>query len=204
MAKDEPLESKLGLDIGENRSREARMDRLEALLQRCRAGDQEALEELIRRWERKLFYYVQRLVEHEPDAWDILQQTWMRVLKGIGGVRDADKLVPWIYRVARNTALTHRKSLLAKDRYVDHETVVETLPESDAREEVWTAEQVHWGMEELSVHHRDALTLFFLNDLSMEEMAVVLGVSMGTVKSRLFYAKKALGAVLLEKIRSES
>jgi RNA polymerase sigma-70 factor (ECF subfamily) len=47
-------------------------------LRRCRAGDAEALEELIRRWEGKLFYYVRRLVADEADAWDILQQTWAR------------------------------------------------------------------------------------------------------------------------------
>ena len=180
------------------------MDRLEALLQRCRAGDREALEELIRRCERKLFYYLRRLVEDEADAWDILQQTWIRVLKGIGGVRDSDKLLPWIYRVARNRALTHRKSLLSRQRREDPETAVETLAEPHAYEETWTAEEIHCGLQELSVHHRDALTLFYLQDLSLEGMAVVLGVSIGTVKSRLFYAKKALGLALLEKIRSDS
>src|SRR3954452_7023482 len=81
------------------------MGRLEALLRRCRAGDAEALEELIRRWERKLFYYVRRLVADEPDAWDILQQTWARVVKGTGNVRDSEKLIPWLYRIARNVAL---------------------------------------------------------------------------------------------------
>jgi RNA polymerase sigma-70 factor, ECF subfamily len=179
------------------------MDRLEALLQRCRAGDPEALEELIRRWERKLFYYVRRLVEHEPDAWDILQQTWMRVLKGIGGVRDPDKVVPWIYRVARNTALSHRQSLLARERWVDREASVEELAKVHERETDWTAEDVHRGLESLSAHHRDALTLFFLDDLSIEEMAEVMGVSNGTVKSRLHYGKKALKESL-EIMRSKS
>jgi RNA polymerase sigma-70 factor (ECF subfamily) len=56
----------------------------------------------------------------------------------------------------------------------------------------WTPEEVHHGLQTLSAHHRDALTLFFLQDLSIDEMADVLGVSPGTVKSRLFYGKKAL------------
>jgi RNA polymerase sigma-70 factor (ECF subfamily) len=87
---------------------------------------------------------------------------------------------------------------------MDHETAVDALAEPDAREEAWTAEEIHSGLERLSVHHRDALTLFFLQDLSPEEMAGVLGVSIGTVKSRVFYAKKALGLVLLQTTRSES
>src|SRR4051812_1532047 len=91
----------------------------EALLRRCPAQDEEALEELIRRWEQKLFYYVRRLVPCEADAWDVLQQTWVRVVNGIGGMRDANKLAPWLYRVARNTAFSHQKSLLAHERYVD-------------------------------------------------------------------------------------
>jgi RNA polymerase sigma-70 factor (ECF subfamily) len=165
---------------------------MEALLRRCRAGDREALEELIRRWERKLFYYVRRLVADEADAWDILQQTWARVIKGIGGVRDSDKLAPWLYRVARNTALSHRASLLAQERWVDRTAVVEEVAAADIRETQWTPEEVHRGLETLSAHHREALTLFFLEDLSIDEMASVLGVSEGTVKSRLFYGKKAL------------
>ncbi len=168
------------------------MGRLEALLRRCRAGDVEALEELIRRWERKLFYYVRRLVPDESDAWDVLQQTWVRMLKGIGTVRDAETLVPWLYRVARNAAFSHRKSLMTRTRWIDREANVEELADVEALEAGWTAEEVHHGMEELSVPHRDVLTLFFLNDLSIKEIAEVMGVSEGTVKSRLFYAKKAL------------
>ena len=57
---------------------------VELYSQERQAGDREALEELIRRWERQLFYYVRRLVVNESDAWDILQQTWTRVIKGIG------------------------------------------------------------------------------------------------------------------------
>jgi RNA polymerase sigma-70 factor (ECF subfamily) len=177
------------------------MGRLEALLRRCRAGDREALEELIRRWERKLFYYIRRLVADEADAWDILQQTWARVVKGIHTVRDSEKLVSWLYRVARNTTLSHRASLLARERWVDRTAAVEELAGDEIREAQWSAEEVHRGLDTLSAHHRDALTLFFLQDLSIEEMAGVLGVSEGTVKSRLFYGKKALRESL-EKLRS--
>ena len=168
------------------------MTRLEALLRRCRAGDREALEELIRRWERQLFYYVRRLVAHEADAWDVLQQTWARVIKGIGGLHDSEKLAAWLYRVARNTALSHRASLLAQEHWVDRAAQVADLAIAESREGPWSPEEVHRGLDMLSVHHRDALTLFFLQDLSIEEMAGVLGVSEGTVKSRLFYGKRAL------------
>ena len=179
------------------------MGQLEALLQRCRAGDEEAMEELIRRWERKLFYYARRLVANEADAWDVLQLTWVRVIKGIRKVRDSQKLVPWLYRVTRNTTISHRASLLAQGRWVDHATPVEEQSAGKAGEALWTAEDVHWGLEGISVHHRDALTLFFLDDLTIEEIADVMGVSEGTVKSRLHYGKKAMKR-MLEKMRSQS
>jgi RNA polymerase sigma-70 factor (ECF subfamily) len=177
------------------------MDRLGALLRRCHAGDGEALEELIRRWERKLFYYVRRLVAGEADAWDVLQETWTRVVRGIRSVRDPDKLVPWMYRVARNAALSHRQSLLARERFVDREADIDALIESRPAETQWSPQDVHQAMERLSAHHRDALTLFFLEEFSIDDMAAVLEVSPGTVKSRLFYAKAALREVM-EKTRS--
>jgi RNA polymerase sigma-70 factor, ECF subfamily len=179
------------------------MGQLEALLERCRAGDEEAIEELVRRWERKLFYYARRLVANEADAWDVLQLTWVRVVKGIRNVRDSQKLVPWLYRVTRNTTISHRASLLAQERWVDRAAPVGELSAGEAEEAQWTAEDVHWGLGAISVHHRDALTLFFLDDLSIEEIAGVMGVSEGTVKSRLHYGKKSL-KVILEKMRSPS
>jgi RNA polymerase sigma-70 factor, ECF subfamily len=177
------------------------MDRIESLWRRCRAGDREALEELVRRWERKLFYYVRRLLPQEEDAWDVLQTTWVRVIGAIGKVRDPDALVPWIYQIARNAALAHRKSFLARERWIDAEAAVDQLALGESIDPCWSAEEVHRALEKLSAHHRDALTLFFLETFSIEDMAGVLEVSEGTVKSRLFYARKALREKL-EKCRS--
>jgi RNA polymerase sigma-70 factor (ECF subfamily) len=177
------------------------MDRIEALWRRCRTGDPDAIEELVRRWERKVFYYVRRLVPQEEDAWDVLQITWVRVIRSVGKVRDADALVPWIYRIARNAAITHRQSLLSREAWIDDAAAVDQLAPDEPIEPRWSAEEVHRGMEQLSAHHRDALALFFLEAFSIEQMASILQVSEGTVKSRLFYAKKALRDEL-EKSRS--
>ena len=155
------------------------MSAFEALLLRCRAGDAEALEELIRSWELKLFYYLRRVVPNEENAWDILQETWVRIIRGIGSVRDSEKLVPWMYRVARNTALSHRKSLLARQQWVDQQASVEELADFEVRDPEWTAEDVHQALETLSVHHREVLTLYFLQDLSILEMVHVLEAAGG-------------------------
>jgi len=179
------------------------MGRLEALLRRCQSGDQEALEELVRRWERQVFYYLRRLVHDEADAWDVLQQTWSRIIRGIGRVNDPDKLIPWIYTVARNAALSHRKSLLSHEKWVDREASVDDLVGVEKRESDWAAEEVHLALGKLPAHQREALTLFFLEEFSVDQMAQILNISEGTVKSRLFYAKRAVREIL-EKTRSRT
>src|SRR5207248_6630276 len=79
----------------------------ELLALRCQRGDRAALEELVRAWEKRLFYFIRRLVDNEADAWDVLQQTWVRVLSGIGALREPRSLGPWLYRVARHAAFNH-------------------------------------------------------------------------------------------------
>jgi RNA polymerase sigma-70 factor (ECF subfamily) len=79
----------------------------ELLWLRCRRSDPEALEALVRKFEQPLFYFVRRIVANEADAWDVLQQVWMRVLSGMHTVAAASALKAWIYRTARNTSLNH-------------------------------------------------------------------------------------------------
>ena len=79
----------------------------ELLALRCRRGEKAALEELVQTWEKRLFYFIRRLVDNEADAWDVLQQTWVRVLSGIGALREPRSLGPWLYRVARHPYPRH-------------------------------------------------------------------------------------------------
>jgi len=82
----------------------------ELLVLRCRRKEKAAFEELVRHWERQLFYYIRRLVENEQDAWDLLQQTWLKVFSGIRSLRDPRTLPTWLYRIARNTTISHLKA----------------------------------------------------------------------------------------------
>ena len=170
----------------------------ELLAMRCCRGDRAALEELIRTWEPRLLYFVRRLAHDEADAWDVLQETWLRVLNGIGSLSDPRSLAPWLYRVARNTALSH-----ARSQQPSHEAL-EDHPDPFAGNSAGglldfeDAEQVHRGLLSLSLPHREVLTLFFLEDLSVEEVATILGIPQGTVKSRLHHAKRALHKVIAE------
>ena len=167
----------------------------ELLALRCRRSEREAWRELIALWEPRLFYYVRRLVPQESDAWDVLQQTWLGVFQNIRSLTEVRTMPTWLYRIARNKAISKRRERTAEptetldDRPGD-------IDEVDALEQFENAQAVHRALDELSLPHREALTLHFLQDLSLEQIADVLGVPIGTVKSRLHHAKRALRTIL--------
>lgn len=170
----------------------------ELLALRCRRGDRAAWEELIHTWEPRLQYFIRRIVCDEADTWDILQETWLRVLKGFGSLSDLRSLVPWLYRVARNTALSHIRSReMPCESLQDYPDLFANEPAGQPFD-FTDAEQVHRGLLALSLPHREVLTLFFLENLSVEEIAAALEMPPGTVKSRLHYAKRELRKVLAE------
>ena len=168
----------------------------ELLVVRCRLGERTAWEQLVRDWEPKLLYFVRRLVDNESDALDVLQQTWLKVLKSIGTLEDAAALPPWLYRIARNTAFNQRRvesayrAALDEERnHVLHESEDQTAPFEDA-------EQVHYGLALLPLPQREVLTLYFLEGWNLDRIAEAIGVPAGTVKSRLFHARRALKEIL--------
>ena len=113
-------------------------------------------------------------------------------------LRDARALPAFLYRAARNHALAQ---LRHRDVDLRLYAAVERASTETAHEPVFTrddAAAVHAGLDKLSLPHREALTLFFLQDLTIEEIASVLAIPPGTVKSRLHHAKKALGTILYE------
>jgi RNA polymerase sigma-70 factor, ECF subfamily len=169
---------------------------LELLVLRCKRGEKQAFDELIRQWEGRLFYYVRRLVATEEDAWDVMQQTWMNVFKGIKTLDDPQRLRTWLYQIARRMAASHWRGHYREQARLENNSELAELAEAEEDWRFEDAEAVHRALDRVSLPHRDALTLYFLEDLSLEQIAEVLAVPLGTVKSRLCYAKRALRAVL--------
>jgi RNA polymerase sigma-70 factor (ECF subfamily) len=168
----------------------------ELLVLRCARGERQALEELIREWQDRLFYFLRRLVPTEEDAWDVLQQTWLRVLRGIRTLKEPDRLPVWLYQVARCAALSHLRSHYRDRSRVEEERDLSAVAATDESDEFDNWEQVHTSLGHLSLAHREVLTLHFLEDFSVEQMADILDVPPGTIKSRLHYAKRALKAAI--------
>lgn len=172
----------------------------ELLLLRCHRGDATAFAALTRLWERRLFYYIRRIVRSEEDAWDVLQEVWVKVWAKVASVRDAAALRPWLYRVAHNTAISHlRQEARVEAASQALEDPVSGSEPSFDREDT---QRIHRALDRLAPVQRQVLTLFFLEEFSHAEVASILGIPVGTVKSRLFNAKQALRALLDAEIES--
>ncbi len=176
-------------------------DRLyqELLVVRCQLGEREALEELVGRWERPLLFYLRRFVPDGQDPLQVLQEVWLKVLGDIRSLRDPARLAPWLYTLARNAVMDNLRDHYRRDPLAAAADAVagdEAATADDGMGWFVAAEQVHYGLSRVSVVDREVLTLYFLNDLSIDDIAGVLRIPPGTVKSRLFQARRNLRAVL--------
>ena len=165
--------------------------RCELLVLRWQRGNREqAAGELVELFQRPLLYYVRRLVRSEADAWDALQETFVAVLKSLGSIRDGRALPAFAYRTARNAALGQQRRRREEPLFED--AAISADEAADPQLAAEEAAAVHRGLELLPLPQRETLTLFFLEDLTIAQIAELTGVPEGTVKSRLFHAKRAL------------
>lgn len=171
----------------------------ELLVLRCRRGDPAAFRELVSTWERPLLYYIRRLLGPQDVEWDVLQEVWLRVFRNISSLREPSALPVWLYRIARRAAMRH-----LRDKYADP-AIDQAAPDLDAIEveidrrlsfSPEDAAQVHAALAKLPLPFREVLTLHFLEEMPVQDVAEVIGIPPGTVKSRLYHAKRALREVL--------
>jgi RNA polymerase sigma-70 factor (ECF subfamily) len=163
----------------------------ELLVVRCQLGERPAFDQLIQRWHGPLGIYVQRMTGDDQAAQDIVQDVWLSVLRGIGRLRDGSKLRAWLFGIARHRLMDWWREQYATPilNDVDVTAIAAEDPPADLEAELKTMEH---ELARLPVIEREALTLFYLKELSLAEVAEVLGIPVGTVKSRLFRARQWL------------
>jgi RNA polymerase sigma factor (sigma-70 family) len=167
----------------------------EWLAVRCQLGERDAFDELIARWHGPLWSYVRRVTGEDDAAQDLVQDVWLRVIRGIGRLREPSRLRPWLFGIARRTVVDRWRARYADlvDSDVDPAGLPVELPASDLEDDL-AALQDELGR--LPLLEREAVSLFYLRELSLAEVAEVLGVPEGTVKSRLFRARRSLRRML--------
>ena len=169
--------------------------RYEWLALRCQSGEEGAFEDLIAVMERPLLYYVASLTGNLDSALDVLQEVWIKAFRGIRKLKDPGSLRSWLYSIAYGIAVDRIRKNYAREQAekVQFEEFDEAAEQSFAEED---ADAIHSALSQIGLKHREVLVLHFLEDLSLAEIATVVGCSEGTVKSRIHYAKRAMKEIL--------
>ena len=178
------------------------------LIERCRTGDREAFDELVRRYEKQAYNLAYRLSGNYDDASDVVVEAFVRVFQGLHTFRGEANFGTWLHRVVVNTFLDMRKRSkgrhhvsLEEQLELDGDTVSrqiedtspgpEELVEQEEREEV-----LQKAIAQLPPERRILIVLYHFENLSYEEIAQMLNLPVGTVKSRLNRARLALREIL--------
>lgn len=160
------------------------------LVLRCQAGDEVAFEELVARYHPRLRYYLRRILPRADQADDVLQEVWLAVFRALPRLADPASLMAWLYRITRDKA-----SVQWRRRSPEHLLDVSDLigrPSQDSDFCPDDAQEIHASLDDLTPEQREVLVLRFLEDMTYEQIATVTGCPLGTVRSRLYYAKSAL------------
>ena len=169
------------------------------LVLRAQAREADAFARLVARYDRRLLYYLHRLLGNDADREDVLQEVWLRVFLKIATLHTPEAFRVWLYKIAHDVAMSRLRQRKRNGVTSWSEEIVGDVAERsewDELELLDRADLVHKALGQLSLPHREVLTLRFLEELDLSEIAQVVGCSIGTVKSRLHYAKAAVRQLL--------
>lgn len=187
---------------------EAEEDR--ALILQAKAGDSRAFRKLVERHQRRAFAIAIGLVRDEDDAREVVQEAFLRVHKGLASFEGGSSFFTWLYRIVSNLAIdAMRKPSRRESEALDAETVddgadqplLSRLEGADPLDVVRRGEirrRIEAALDELPSYHRGVILMRELEGMSYEEMAEAMGVSKGTIMSRLFHARKKLQRALAD------
>jgi RNA polymerase sigma-70 factor (ECF subfamily) len=166
----------------------------ELLTVRCQLGEPAGFDDLIARWHGPLWAFARRLTGDDDAARDVLQDVWIRVIRGIPFLRDGSKLRAWLFGIARRTLMDRLRDQYASARAVDLDVDINIneIPTATAADDIDDLDALERALEQLPVLEREAVTLFYLQELSLNEIAETLKIPVGTVKSRLFRGRRLL------------
>ena len=157
----------------------------EILVMDCQSGRVKALEILVSRWQKRLWRYAYRLTGNSESAWDITQESWLGIIRGIRRLNDPARFRSWAYRIVTNKA----SDWIKRNKAVKLTDVgeLDDRPQKE-REDTGLGEL----LEKLDIKKRVVLSLYYFEQFSIPEIGVALRIPNGTVKSRLYNARNEL------------
>jgi RNA polymerase sigma-70 factor (ECF subfamily) len=199
----------LGKTLVASPERQLEADSDMEIVRRVQAGDVAAFDRLIVKYRERVFGIIYNLTSNREDAADLSQEAFIKAFQSIHRFGGQSSFFTWLYRIAVNSTLSHlRKSRLRAffsleridaDEPVAKEVVAALTDKSGADRDAFVRElqeKLNDAMHKLSIKHRTVVTLFEIDGLSHQEIAEIMECSVGTVRSRLHYAKQLLQAEL--------
>jgi len=186
------------------------------LVAQSQAGDYRAFEDLVKRHRGRVYAMIQNMVKNEADAWDLSQEVFVKVWKALPKFEARAKFSTWLYRVVHNVVydwMRKRKLKVAgefDDQLMKDSQIAvgaRTAPTQEARPDVALKneelrEKIEAAMSKLSPEHQEIVLLREVQGMDYKEIAEVMEISIGTVMSRLFYARKKLQGLLSDEARA--
>lgn len=161
----------------------------ELLVIRCQGGDSRAFEQLVESWQERLWRHAWRLTGDEDAAWDVMQEAWIGISRGLHRLAEPAAFPAWAYRIVSHKC----RDWLRRQRRERQLAELYGSESHESREPAEAAyENLNEAMTQLSGPDRAILSLRYEDSLSTAEIAVILEIPEGTVKSRLFHARKRL------------
>src|ERR1051325_9925782 len=158
------------------------------LLLRCQAGDEAAFSEIVCEYSPRLRLFLRKLIGEGAE--DALQDVWLSAWRGFARLDDPAAFAAWIYRIARDRAYAglRKRGRMGRPLLEDDLVCDEDEPEFSLED----VARIHAALDLVGPGHREVLLLRFIESMNYEQIANVVGCAVGTVRSRLHYAKKAL------------
>lgn len=184
-----------------------------AIVRKVQEGDVDAFDALIVKYRERIYSVIYNLTANREDASDLAQDAFIKAFQSLGRFKGKSSFFTWLYRIALNTTLTHlRKNKLR--RFFSFEKMSEEdhsagfidalVTDSDSDKKALMnelQEKLNDAFQKLSLKHRTVITLYEIDGLSHKAISDIVGCSVGTVRSRLHYAKQFLQAELKDYIR---
>jgi len=179
------------------------------VIQRVLVGETECFEVLVRSNQRRVYNLCLRMTGNAEDAEDLAQESFIRAYQNLESFKGESGFGPWLYRLASNICIDHLRREKRREKgsltYLDDSGAAQEIEVPDERftpevlfERRQAEEQVRQGLDNLTTEHRTILVLRELNGLCYDEIGSALGLSVGTVKSRISRARLALSKILLQ------
>ena len=178
------------------------LDEDQVLIKKTLRGDRRAFEELMRKYEKKIFSFVVRMVRNEDTAVDLTQDFFFKIFTVLEKYNFEYKFSTWAYRICYNLVIDHIRKNQAQVDSLDDETVssrdmldsdnvsredgFKALARQETRDYVWRV------VDEIPLKFRELILLRYIQDLKYEEIAEITALPVGTVKNRIFKAKEIL------------